>query len=176
MQKYHRVLLALAVVSLAACSTTEEKTETNTNPITPSLYNNANHAQTRSIGNTSGSDATALNKGKMGMPNERIVRFEFDKSEMRSEDRAVIENNAKYLTGSTNTSVRLEGHADERGSREYNRALSERRADSVKRSLNMLGVSEQQMSTLSYGEEHPIDMGHDETAWQQNRRVEIVYP
>jgi len=172
MQKYHHALFALAVVSLAACSTTEEKTETNT--VTPTLYNNAN-AQTRPIGSTSGSDASAL-KGKMGMPSERIVRFEFDKSDVRSEDRSVVENNAKYLTGGNNTSVRLEGHADERGSREYNRALSERRADSVKRALNMLGVPEQQISTLSYGEERPLDMGHDEAAWQQNRRVEIVYP
>ncbi len=173
MQTYHRALLALALVSLAACSNTEEKTETNT--LTPTLYNNAN-AQTRPVGSTAGSDANALNKGKMGVPNERIVRFEFDKSDVRSEDRAIVENNAKYLTGSNNTSVRLEGHADERGSREYNRALSERRADAVKRSLNMLGVPEQQITTLSYGEERPLDMGHDEAAWQQNRRVEIVYP
>ncbi len=173
MQTYHRVLLTIAIVGLSACSNTEEKPEKNT--ATPTLYNNAN-AQTRPIGSTSGSDATALNKGKMGMPNERIVRFEFDKSDVRSEDRAVVENNAKYLTSSNSTSVRLEGHADERGSREYNRALGERRADSVKRSLNMLGVPEQQITTLSYGEERPVDMGHDEAAWQQNRRDEIVYP
>ena len=172
MQTHYRTLLMLAVVSLTACSNTEEKTETNT--VTPTLYNNAN-AQTRPISNTSGSDASAL-KGKLTVPNERIVRFEFDKSDVRSEDRAVVENNAKYLTSGNNTSVRLEGHADERGSREYNRALGERRADSVKHALNMLGVPEQQVTTLSYGEERPIDTGHDEAAWQQNRRVEIVYP
>lgn len=171
MQKRHSLLLMLAVASLSACSTTEEKTD-NT-PVTPTLYNNA--AQTRPINSSAGSDASAL-KGKAVVPMERLVHFEFDKTDVRAEDRGIVESNAKYLSSSNNTPVRLEGHADERGSREYNRALGERRADTVKHSLNMLGVPEQQITTLSYGEERPLDSGHDEAAWQQNRRVEMVYP
>jgi peptidoglycan-associated lipoprotein len=144
------------------------------------LPNNNSSAQTQAINRTPNASPNALNTSnntnRSGMPNERLVHFEFNKSEILGRDRPVVENNAKYMTsGSYNGAVRLEGHTDERGSREYNRALGERRAESIKQSLNLLGVSEQQVNILSYGEERPLDNGHDESAWQQNRRVEIVY-
>lgn len=108
-------------------------------------------------------------------PGERVVYFDYDKSDIRADARAVLEAHAAYLQGHPFT-IRLEGHADERGSREYNLALGERRAESVKRALGIMGVTESLMNTLSYGEERPIDPGHNETSWQINRRVEIIYP
>ena len=82
---------------------------------------------------------------------------------------------AKYLGAHPATRVRLEGHTDERGSREYNIGLGERRAQSVRRALLLQGATDTQISTVSYGEERPAAPGHDEAAWAKNRRVEIVY-
>ena len=84
-------------------------------------------------------------------------------------------NHAKYLTRNPGTRVRLEGHADERGTREYNVGLGERRANAVRDALLLRGVSARQISVVSYGEERPVSLGHNERAWDQNRRVEFVY-
>ena len=105
----------------------------------------------------------------------RIIYFEYDSSDIKSEDRATIEAHAAYLVANPNTNVTLEGHADERGSREYNLALGERRAQTVKRQMTLLGASPNQISTVSYGEERPAIEGHDDYSWSQNRRVEIIY-
>jgi peptidoglycan-associated lipoprotein len=110
-----------------------------------------------------------------GVPSERIIYFDYDMSNIKSNARAILEQHATYLTQNPEIYVRLEGHADERGSREYNLALGERRAETAKNTLIMLGVFETQVTTLSYGEERPQAFGHDEQSWQQNRRVELVY-
>lgn len=132
---------------------------------------------TGGAGTGEGGDGTGRpGEGAVGaIPAERVVYFDYDKSDVRNDARAVLEAHAAYLQ-SHPVSIRLEGHADERGSREYNLALGERRAESVKRALVIMGVTESLMNTLSYGEEHPIDPGHNETSWQINRRVEIIYP
>ena len=106
---------------------------------------------------------------------ERTIYFEYDKSEIQEQYRKIVEAHATYLSGHPNVTVTLEGHADERGSREYNLALGERRAVAVQRQLTLLGVQPSQIRTVSYGEERPIATGHDESAWSKNRRVEIVY-
>jgi len=105
----------------------------------------------------------------------RIIYFDYDSSDIRSEYRPAIEAHAGYLAANSGVIVTLEGHADERGSREYNLALGERRAQSVKRQLVLLGASAGQIRLVSYGEERPAVDGHDEASWQQNRRVEILY-
>ncbi len=105
----------------------------------------------------------------------RIIYFEYDSSEIKSEYRAVIEAHAAYLSQNADTIITLEGHADERGSREYNLALGERRAQSIKQQMLLLGVLSGQIRLVSYGEERPFVDGHDESSWQQNRRVEILY-
>jgi len=105
----------------------------------------------------------------------RVVYFEFDSSLVRSEDRPTIEAHASYLAANPGVSVVLEGHADERGTREYNVGLSERRAHAVSQLLTLQGVQARQIETVSYGEERPAVDGHDESAWQLNRRVEFVY-
>lgn len=105
----------------------------------------------------------------------RVVYFEFDRSDIRPDQRDVVEAHARYLSDNPGASVLLEGHTDERGSREYNVALGERRADSVRNLMGLMGASGAQLRTISYGEERPAAMGHDEEAWALNRRVEIVY-
>jgi peptidoglycan-associated lipoprotein len=105
----------------------------------------------------------------------RIIYFEYNSNEISSEYRSAIEAHAAYLSRNPSTSVTLEGHADERGSREYNLALGESRALAVKQQLSLLGASSSQIRLVSYGEERPAVDGHDESSWQQNRRVEILY-
>lgn len=106
---------------------------------------------------------------------QRLIYFEFDSSEVRSEFRPTISAHARYLSQNPEAVVTLEGHADERGSREYNLALGERRANAVRSLLLAEGAASAQIQTVSYGEEKPVAFGHDESAWSQNRRVEIVY-
>ncbi|HHM04154.1 MAG TPA: peptidoglycan-associated lipoprotein Pal [Gammaproteobacteria bacterium] len=106
---------------------------------------------------------------------KRTVYFDFDSSTVRNEDRTVIEAHAAYLVARPSMTVTLECHADERGSREYNLALGERRCLSVRQMLLLLGVAPAQIEMVSYGEEKPAVAGHDESAWRLNRRVEFVY-
>ncbi len=106
---------------------------------------------------------------------KRVIYFEYDSNTIRPEDRATIEAHAQYLAQRGNVKVALEGHADERGSREYNIALGERRANAVRDVMSLLGVASSQVSTVSYGEERPAVLGDDESAWRMNRRVELVY-
>lgn len=104
-----------------------------------------------------------------------IIYFEFDQSDIRPEFTALINAHARHLAGSAGTQVRLEGHTDERGSREYNIALAERRAQAVRQALTLQGAGDSQLTTVSYGEERPAAEGSDEAAYEKNRRVEIVY-
>lgn len=106
---------------------------------------------------------------------QRIIYFDYDKSAIRPEFMVLINTHAKLLAKFPNLKMRLEGHADERGSREYNVALSEARSQSVKRIMGVQGAQSGQMRTIGYGEEVPIVRGHTQESWQQNRRVEIKY-
>ena len=106
---------------------------------------------------------------------QRIIYFDFDNAEIRPEFRDVVAAHAGNLARNATMKVRLEGHTDERGSREYNIGLGERRAQSVRRALMLQGVGEAQIVTVSYGEERPAQPGSDEAAWAKNRRVELVY-
>ena len=107
--------------------------------------------------------------------NQRIIYFDFDLSNIRPEFNEVLAAHARYLADNPGGRVRLEGHADERGSREYNIGLGERRAQSVRRVFLIHGVGANQMITVSFGEERPAALGSDEESWASNRRVEIVY-
>ena len=106
---------------------------------------------------------------------QRTIYFAFDSSHIEEENRFIIEAHAQWLAQHPGASVTLEGHADERGTREYNVALGERRANAVRQLLALTGASGGQIKTISYGEERPAVEGHDESAWRFNRRVEIVY-
>ena len=113
----------------------------------------------------------ARNDGELAM----VVYFDFDESELRAEYSDLLARHARRLANNSRLKVRLEGHADERGSREYNIGLGERRAQAVRRVLMLQGASAEQLSTVSYGEERPAVLGSDEEAYGLNRRVEIVY-
>ena len=106
---------------------------------------------------------------------QRVVYFDLDRTEIKSEFSAQIACHADYLRQFPNARVTLEGHADERGTREYNLGLGERRGNAVQSAISAAGASMGQLNVVSYGEERPVDRGHDESAWAKNRRVEIVY-
>lgn len=106
---------------------------------------------------------------------KHTVYFDFDKSEIKPEYADIITVHARYLTAHPNAKMRLEGNTDERGTREYNIGLGERRAQAVRRALMLQGVAESQLTTVSYGAERPAVEGDDETAWAQNRRVDMAY-
>lgn len=105
----------------------------------------------------------------------KTIYFDFDQSTIRSEFLDVLRAHAAYLNSNPSATVLIEGHADERGSREYNIALGERRANAIQTFLAAEGVSGAQMNTISYGEERPASLGHDEMSWSENRRGVLVY-
>lgn len=106
---------------------------------------------------------------------KRSVYFDFDKYLVRDKYKSMVLSHARYLRDNSNASIRLEGSADERGSREYNLALGQRRADSVKRVMTLAGTQESQIESVSLGEEKPRAVGHNEAAWDENRRADIRY-
>ncbi|QSA95795.1 peptidoglycan-associated lipoprotein Pal [Methylococcus sp. EFPC2] len=107
---------------------------------------------------------------------KRVIYFNYDSSEVAPEYVSVVNNHAAFLASNSGKTVVLEGHADERGSSEYNVALGEQRAKAVAKLLKLQGVSDSQLQIVSFGEEKPAVSGHDESAYQQNRRVELAYP
>jgi len=119
--------------------------------------------------------AAAARAAEQRLLAQTVIYFDFDRADIRPEFTEVIAAHARKLAASPGFKVRLEGHTDERGSREYNIGLGERRAQSVRRALLLQSVGDGQLTTVSYGEERPAADGHDEGAWAKNRRVEIVY-
>jgi len=119
------------------------------------------------------SEGAAVGAGPAGIAT--IIYFDFDRSDIRPEFANLIAAQGRHLSGNGSIRVRLEGHTDERGSREYNVALGERRSQAVRRALMLQGAGDAQLTTVSYGEERPAAEGSDESAYEKNRRVEIVY-
>lgn len=124
-------------------------------------------------GSTSGSGAGQQADSRI--PEVRTIYFDYDRDMIKSEYESVVMAHARYLRANPGAQLVLHGHTDERGTREYNMALGERRADAVERFLNIQGVSPSQMSVVSYGEERPAVNGQDESAYAQNRRVVFNY-
>ncbi len=174
MKNIRYVMVILFTLSLAACGGgAAVKSET------PADEQGGAGVETGAAGGA-GAEGGALGGGtQVAMaaprPEKMRVLFEFDSSAIDSESRAIIEAHAAYLVANRNVMVTLQGHADERGTREYNLALGERRGVSVERMLRVLGVSSERLTTISYGEENPMALGHNETAWRLNRRVELAY-
>ena len=159
-------LLGIAALSLAACGGAET-----TKP----------EVEDKSVGaDAAGTSAETDVKGKAldakaDLLAKRRVYFAFDSNAVDEENRAIVEAHAAYLAANKNVKVALEGHADERGTREYNLALGERRAQAVERMVKVLGVTPDRIKNVSYGEEKPVAMDHSDAAWALNRRVEIIY-
>jgi peptidoglycan-associated lipoprotein len=177
MRKLLSVMLLVTVMALGACAHKPPK-DTGapaSNPVP------AAGAQANGAGGSGAADANAAGGGvdvagpTEGILAQRTIYFGFDSSEINPEGTALISAHAHYLVAHASLHVRLEGNTDERGSREYNIGLGERRAQAVRRAMLLQGVAETQLSTVSYGAERPAVDGHDETAWGKNRRVMINY-
>lgn len=119
-------------------------------------------------------DAAAINDANSILAG-RIVYFDFDSSKVGEDYVELVKHHGVYLASNPNAKIRLEGHTDERGTREYNIALADRRAQAVKRLLTFQGAASDQVMIISYGEEKPAMLGHDDSAWRMNRRAELVY-
>lgn len=112
---------------------------------------------------------------ELALLNQKVVHFSYDDSNLTADDERVLGVHAKYMLDHPNLALNIKGHTDERGSREYNIALGERRAKSVSRYLETKGVPSNRMATVSYGKEQPINLENNEAAWAQNRRAELDY-
>ncbi|MCK6389999.1 MAG: peptidoglycan-associated lipoprotein Pal [Azonexus sp.] len=168
---------ALLASLLAACSTTPLPEDTNGAPV-----------ETRNGAATNPSDVAPVVAGNLdasGLPREltdpksplakRSIYFDLDKYDVKAEYQDLVAAHAKYLVANRGFKVLLQGNTDERGSREYNLSLGQKRADAVKRSLVLLGAREDQVESVSLGEEKPKNAGHDESAYSENRRADILY-
>lgn len=126
----------------------------------------------QNLAGASAKGVTAANKAFLA---KRVVHFDYDSSDLSNEDYQTLQAHAQFLMANANSKVALTGHTDERGTREYNMALGERRAKAVESFLITNGVAATQLEAVSYGKEMPINAGHDENAWKENRRVELNY-
>jgi len=169
-------LIIILTCLVSACASTDEKQQTTQVEDRGTRATTTDQSAARAYG--TGTDAAtsmrALNDPQSPL-SVRIIYFEFDSSEIRPQFRQAIEAHAVFLAANPDVILILEGHADERGSREYNLALGERRAIVVKRQMTLLGAPASQLRTTSYGEERPAVEGHDEFSWSQNRRTELIY-
>jgi peptidoglycan-associated lipoprotein len=165
------VVFLATVLALAGCKNQETLPEAA--PETVSSANNG--ASTNAQGNSGGISVSPLEEARQRLLQNLVVYFDYDQAEIRPEFNELLQAHGQNLATNPNAQVRLEGHADERGSREYNIGLGERRAQAVRRALMLQGATANQLSTVSYGEERPAATGSDDEAWRLNRRVELVY-
>ena len=126
----------------------------------------------QNLNGASSKGVTAANKAFLA---KRVVHFDYDSSDLSNEDYQTLQAHAQFLMANANSRLALTGHTDERGTREYNMALGERRAKAVQSYLVTNGVNAGQLEAVSYGKEMPINAGHNEAAWKENRRVELNY-
>lgn len=187
------VLSLIVVAMLAGCSTTATQPA---QVVDKSVQTDADRAAAAraaaeksaasAAANKAAAEAAALEQARLTSqvnpltdPNnslsKRSVYFDFDKYDVKAEYTSLVEAHAAYLTSHKDTKVTLQGNTDDRGSREYNLALGQRRADAVRKAFSLLNVPETQIEAVSFGEEKPKATGDDEAAWAQNRRADIVY-
>jgi peptidoglycan-associated lipoprotein len=176
------IIVAFVAAFVAGCQSTEEKAPvdegapTSTAPATTTPGATTSGATTAPVTGTPGGpySAAAL-RDPNSILSKRSIYFDFDEAAIKDQYRPIIEAHAKYLQVNKNARVTLQGNTDERGTREYNIALGQRRADAVKKMMILLGAQEIQIETVSFGKEKPRREGHDETSWGENRRVDIVH-
>jgi peptidoglycan-associated lipoprotein len=180
------IIAAFLLVALAGCaSTPEDATPTDdkaATATTPGSGAGTSGATTSGVpggtvsgtGTSSGIPASAL-KDPRNILSKRNIYFDYDQFTVKDEYRPIVEAHAKYLQANRSARAILQGHTDERGTREYNIALGQKRADAVKNLMLLLGATEIQIETVSFGKEKPRREGHDEASWAENRRVDIVH-
>ena len=170
------VLAAAALATLAGCSTTKLDTPV---PVESRTGGSAGTAGTGGA-NTAGASQSAvtpvdLSKDAAASGAGRIVYFDFDSFALKDEYRPTVDAYAKALSADRKKRIAIEGHTDERGGREYNLALGQKRAEVVARSMTLLGATDAQVEAVSFGKERPAVQGSDEAAWAKNRRAELNY-
>jgi len=172
-------LLLLVALTAAGCSSLNKKSAASgasveDRGISSGEMSDIDAARSQGLTDGAGAGAAELNDPNSPL-SVRVIYFDYDSSNIRQDFQSVVEAHAAYLAAHPETTITLEGHADERGSREYNLALGERRALAVRRQLVLLGATAGQIRTVSYGEERPVAEGHDEQSYGLNRRAEISY-
>jgi peptidoglycan-associated lipoprotein len=173
------VLLVAAVALLAGCpkkATVSEPPVAGTQvPGAGASAGEGASTSTTPLGGDAANGTRGIGGEGTGALARKIIYFDFDKSEIKPEFADIVSTAAHTLTSNPSMKMKLEGNTDERGTREYNIGLGERRAQAVRRALMLQGVAESQVTTVSFGAERPAAEGDDETAWSKNRRVEVVY-
>jgi peptidoglycan-associated lipoprotein len=172
MKSYLKVLLPVAVLALAACKKNDVVEDAGPSTVSSGA---GSGASTTGNSTSTGITGSALDAATAERLRTLVIYFDYDQAEIKPEFTAILQAHGQRLATNASLQVRLEGHTDERGSREYNIGLGERRAQSVKRALMLNGANTSQITTVSYGEERPAATGSDEESWRLNRRVEIVY-
>jgi len=172
MKVFKSMILALSILGLAACSSTGDEEAAAPTADTSGIDATTAAAQ-RAEAERLAREREAQQRIEQAALNTKVFYFDFDVSEFMASDRDVLAIHGRNMAANSGTRVRLEGHADERGTREYNLALGERRANSIRDYLVVNGASLSQIETVSYGEERPADQGQTEAAYRLNRRVEI---
>ena len=174
-------LLGFAAIFVSACATTQEisvpddDTQTGTTADGTMIISEDDVGASASAISDEGLSAQEMLAQSDSILSSRTIYFEFDSAALSDETMSILEAHGAFIAENGEVDVRLEGHADERGSREYNIALGDRRAQSVRRVLLLQGASADQIDTVSYGEEQPASPDHTEEAWAENRRVELIY-
>lgn len=175
MIEFKRLSLAMAVVALMAGCSSGVKLDDSANKNGTLSSNGANGAGNgqSSVAGVDLSGSAANGQGPVGV--SRIVYFDFDSYSIKADAQSQIEAHGRFLKESGNRKVVIEGHTDERGGREYNLALGQKRAEAVRRALAVQGVNDSQMEAVSFGKEKPAATGNSEDAFAQNRRAELSY-
>jgi peptidoglycan-associated lipoprotein len=176
--RWMRLIAGVALVAtLAACSSGVKLDNVPVEDRTGSAAGAAGAGGQSGAVDPRGVSGVSVNGGDAAQPNalSRVIYFDYDSFEVKPESASTLEANARYLNANRTRRVNLEGHTDERGGREYNLALGQKRAEAVRRALSLLGVPESQMEAVSFGEEKPAQTGLDEGAFAKNRRVELTY-
>ena len=169
-------LIAALALLAAACASKDTKTDAVVTDKSSGIT--APTQPTTPGGSTTSRTPTGQPTGTQlgSVPSQRSVYFDFDSNAVKDEYRGLVQAHSRYMTADKKDSrIRIEGNCDERGSREYNLALGQRRAESVKKVMTVLGVPDARIETTSYGEEKPMALGHDEASWAKNRRADIKY-
>ncbi|MCE1243253.1 peptidoglycan-associated lipoprotein Pal [Oryzomicrobium sp.] len=162
------ITAALLAALVTGCSTTSTEGQSGA-----AVETRTPTATSSGVGNQSG--ALSPLKDPNNILSKRSVYFDFDKYEVKAEYKQLVAAHAKYLSENKSAKILIQGNTDERGSREYNLALGQKRADAVKKALNLLGAKDDQIESVSLGEEKPKAEGHDEAAYAENRRADILY-
>ncbi|SRR5450830_57799 len=170
----HLAFIISSAALLAACSSPVKVTEPAPVVESKPAETTAPAEQTRTVAPVETKSIDPLDDPK-GVLANRSVYFDFDSYVVREDGKPVVENHAGYLTKNSNRQILVQGNTDERGGAEYNLALGQKRAEAVRKSLTALGVPEGQIEAVSLGKEKPKAEGHNEEAWAQNRRADIVY-